>query len=60
MFHVPFYRLYEVGDQVMAPSELDIDLGEPVSNAIAFVDETVVNTDRPENYCSYNDEKYQE
>mgnify|MGYP001812313683 CR=1 FL=1 len=34
----------------MSPSQLDIDLRERISDAIAFVDESVVNTDRPDHY----------
>ena len=47
-------RLHQVGNQVVAPGQLYVNLGESVLDAVAFVNETVVNTDAPEhNRCEY-------
>jgi hypothetical protein len=60
VFHVAFDGLDEVRDQIMAASELHIDLREAVANAIALVDQSVVNADCPENDCGDNCQKNQE
>src|SRR5688572_3990040 len=46
--HVPFDGLDEVRNQVVAARQLDIDLRESVTHAVARVDEVVVNRDRVE------------
>ena len=60
MFHVTFDSFDQIWNQVMAPCELHVNLGERITNAIAFIDEAVVNPDRPENYRGNNAEEDQE
>lgn len=50
MFDVTLDGFDEVRNEVVSSGQLDIDLCKPVSDAISFIDESVVNTDRPENY----------
>ena len=59
MFHVTFDGLDEVGNQVVATGQLDVDLGEAVSDAVALVDQSVVNTDCPEHHGDNDREEYQ-
>jgi hypothetical protein len=44
----------------MAPCKLHIDLGERIAHAVTFVDQTVVDTDHPENYRGNNAQENQE
>ena len=60
MFDVTLYGLDKIWNQVVATSQLHIDLSKSISNAIAFIDKSVVNTDRPENYCGNYAQEYQE
>ena len=39
----------------MAPSELNIDLGERIAYSITLVDQAVVDANYPENYRGNND-----
>ena len=48
MFHVTLGGLDEIGDEVVAALELDVDLGEGVFEAIAKGDEAVVDAGDPE------------
>ena len=45
MRHVPFDRLDQVWNQVVAPCELHIDLRECVFNPIALIDQIVIDAD---------------
>ena len=60
MLHVPFYRLDEIRDKIVASRELHVNLCESVPYAIAFIDETVVNSNRPEHYRGDYYQEYQE
>ena len=48
MFHVPFDRFDEIGNQIVTTSELDVDLCEGIAHAVTFVDQSVVDSDCPE------------
>lgn len=51
MLHVAFDRFNEIGNQVMSPGELDVNLGERIFDAISEIDQTIVDADRIEDYC---------
>jgi hypothetical protein len=51
MLHVAFDRFNEIGNQVMTPGELDVNLGERIFDAISEIDQTIVDADRVEDYC---------
>ena len=57
VLHVAFHCLDEVGNQIMATRKLNVDLRESVTNAVALVDEAVVNTDAPEDNQGNNAEE---
>ena len=48
MRHILFHHFHQVGDQVVTPFELDIDLGERVFIAVSEGNQTVVYGDQPE------------
>ena len=48
MLHVALGNLDEVGDEVVAALELDVDLGERVLEAVAEGDEGVIDARDPE------------
>ena len=50
MLHVAFDRFNEIGNQVMSPGELDVNLGERIFDAISEIDQTIVDADRIEDY----------
>jgi len=60
VLHVSLDGLYKIGDQVITPCKLNIDLGERIANSIAFVNQTVVDANYPENYCGDNAQENQE
>ena len=59
MFHIALDDFDEVGNQIIAPSQLHIDLGECVFNAITSVDQSVVNANCPEDNCRNKAEENQ-
>lgn len=44
MFHVSLDGFDKIRDQVMAPRELYIDLGESIAHTVALIDQSVVDT----------------
>ena len=60
VLHVAFDGFHKVRDEVMTPGELDVNLRKCVSDTVAFVDQSVVNTNCPEHNCGDDAEKYQE
>lgn len=59
MFHVAFYSFDEIWNQVMAPSQLHIDLRKGIFYPVAAIDEAVVNADGPKYYRGNDREEYQ-
>ena len=59
MLHVALDRLDEVWDEVVAAGELHVDLRKRVLDAIAGIDEVVVNADRVQHRCHDNREEDQ-
>ena len=59
VLHVAFDGLDQIRDEVVAPGELNVDLGEGVPYAVALVDETVVYADGPENQRCDQREDYE-
>jgi len=60
VLHVSLDGLYKIGDQIMAPSKLNIDLGERIANSVAFVNKAVVDANYPEYYRGDNAQEDQE
>jgi hypothetical protein len=60
MLHVALDGFDEIGDQVVAARQLNVDLREGIPDAVALVDQPVVNTDRPEHYRGNDREENQE
>ena len=48
MLHVAFRDFNEIGDEVVAAFELDVDLGERVFETVAELDEFIVDASDPE------------
>jgi len=57
---IAFDGFDKVGNQVVAPSQLHVNLREGVLDAVAFVDQPVVNADPPHDNRCNDREEYQE
>ena len=60
MLHVAFDGFDEIRDQVVTPGQLDIDLRESVFDAIAKIDQTIVDANCIKDYRgNYREENYE-
>ena len=50
---VPFHRLHEIGNQIVPPFELHVDLRPRILRLHLFADQTVINGDAELNHDSY-------
>ncbi len=58
MLHVPLARLDQVGDQVVPPLELDVDLGPGVLHPLLETNQGVVDADDDYHQDNEDDEQY--
>jgi hypothetical protein len=59
VFHISFYGLNQIWDEVIAPRKLDIDLRKRIFDAVTKIDQTIVNAYRIHQECGRNCEEYQ-
>jgi hypothetical protein len=55
MPHVSLNRLHKVGDQVVTPLELDLDLGERVVDSVSQGDQAIENANGVHQQADGND-----
>lgn len=60
VFHVPFDRFDEIGNEIVSPRQLYVDLRKGIFDAIPEIDQAVVNADCIQNQCGNDREEYQE
>ena len=60
MLNVTFDGLDQIGNQIVATCQLHVDLSKPIFDAIAKIDESVVDTNGIKNYRDNQREENQE